>query len=294
MGSSEMRDKEEECQELSEKEIELAIETMRRRKRIRKVREEVGDQTAPCRKKRRRRKYEVGGGASKRSYDDDGPEMRSTKRMRKMAAIEDDLDPDEGGCGMTKANIVDADVCDKANLNCLDPEADECGKTKANVVNALVCGKAGSVMAGGILDDVECDDLNCEEKVAIEELAQSREEGQLLDNFMMRESGPASTKINKQTAENPETIGKCKTISSPSTPLEINFKTAFKFTARRLDDPKKTKLRNFTDVMMEKSKIKANQPSSLKMKRKRKTLLPPSFSHRTMKDYFKPTSDSLN
>ena len=149
------------------------------------------------------------------------------------------------------------------------------------------------------MDEVGCDkyDFNCKENVTTEESAQSGEEGQLHENsnLILEDSGPTSLKANKQPVE---TIGKSKEILSPSKSLENSSETVFKFTARLLDDQKKRKLKNFTDVMMENLNYKANQPTSLKTKtRRRKQLLPPTFTYKTMKDYFQPsprTSESPN
>ena len=223
--------------------------------KIRKAKNDAEGDTGPCRKKRRRRKYEVGGAASKRSYDKgpDEQEIRNFKRRRKMVEADDDLDKDAVGCGMTKANVVDVLVCESATAT---------------------------------LDEVGCDkyDFSCKENVTTEESAQSGEEGQLHENsnLILEDSGPTSLKANKQPVE---TIGK--------KPMENSLQTVFKFTARLLDTQEKRKLKTFADVMMENLKNKAHQPTSLNTKTKRKKKqLPPIFSHRTMKDFFKPVNST--
>ena len=144
------------------------------------------------------------------------------------------------------------------------------------------------------MDEVGCDkyDFNCKENVTTEESAQSGEEGQLHENsnLILEDSGPTSQKANKQPVE---TIGKSKEILSPSNPMENSVQTVFKFTARLLDTQEKRKLKTFADVMMENLKNKAHQPTSLNTKTKRKKKqLPPIFSHRTMKDFFKPVNST--
>ena len=190
------------------------------------------------------------------------------------------------------ANVEEVE-CDKADIE-KDLDPDECGKILVNEVYVLVCDKVATV------DEVEFK-VSYEEKETKNELAQSEEEeGQLQENLeeILRDSGPSTQITNKQPVGILDTIGKSKEILSPSKSLENSSETVFKFTARLLDDQKKRKLKNFTDVMMENLNYKANQPTSLKTKtRRRKQLLPPTFTYKTMKDYFQPsprTSESPN
>ena len=148
------------------------------------------------------------------------------------------------------------------------------------------------------LDEVVCDEYNArsEEKISKEEVAKSRQEGQLQENSeIVRETGPTTQEMNKQPLNFPVTTGTSTKISSLSKPTEKNVKTVFKFTANLLDDQKKRKSKNFTEVLMENMKNKANQPTSLRTKNKRnKKQLPPTFTHKTMKEYFKPKNSTCN
>ena len=240
MGSMEMRDKEEACQDISEKEIENAIINMRRKRKIRKASVDP-DEIGPVKKKRRRRnyrKYEIGGG-KKRNIEKEETEIemengeeRRKKKSKLMLNIETECDDKLSQVGV---------VCDKTD--------------EVNDSN------------------VECSDVYLESRLHHKEKICSK----VFDATNI--SLEKNENLNNNEILNP---------SSPEQEITEKNEKVFKFTACLPDQKEKPKLRNFSEVMMKNSEIKANPKPSKRKAIKWKQPPPPNFNYRPLKDYFKP------